>query len=85
MLGGFNPEGLGIEVDLSLPSARVIPSLEPIIEWGDGPAIIRSYNGTEYIGGTLPSGAQWNGLRVEHPSGKPQQNAYAERYNRTIR
>ena len=31
--GRLQPPGLGIEVDLSLPSARVIRSLEQIIEW----------------------------------------------------
>ena len=29
----YNREGLGIDVDLSLPSLRVIRSLEQIIEW----------------------------------------------------
>jgi putative transposase len=33
VLDDFNREGLGIEVDLSLPSGRVIRSLEQIIEW----------------------------------------------------
>src|SRR3546814_18349796 len=33
VLDDFNREGLGIEVDLSLPAARVIRSLEQIIEW----------------------------------------------------
>jgi putative transposase len=33
VIDDFNREGLGIEVDLSLPSARVIRSLEKIIEW----------------------------------------------------
>ena len=33
VLDDYNREGLGIEVDLSLPSSRVIRSLEQIIEW----------------------------------------------------
>ncbi len=33
VLDDFNREGLGIEVDLSLPSARVIRALDQIIEW----------------------------------------------------
>ena len=33
VLDDFNREGLGIEVDLSLPASRVIRSLEQIIEW----------------------------------------------------
>ena len=34
-------EGLGVDVDLSLPSARVIRSLEQIIEWRGKPLGIR--------------------------------------------
>ena len=41
VLDDFNREGLGIEVDLSLPSARVIRSLERIIEWRGKPRVIR--------------------------------------------
>lgn len=49
VLGDFNREGLGIEVDLSLPSVRVIRALEQIIEWRGKPRAIRSDNGPEYI------------------------------------
>jgi len=44
VLDDYNREGLGIEVDLSLPSARVIRSLEQIIEWRGKPAAIRCDN-----------------------------------------
>jgi hypothetical protein len=37
VLDDFNRQGLGIEVDLSLPSARVIRALEQIIEWRGKP------------------------------------------------
>ncbi|TBW98061.1 integrase core domain-containing protein, partial [Xanthomonas citri] len=61
-------------------------SLEQIIEWRGKPAVIRCDNGPEYISGALLSWAQRHGIRVEHiQAGKPQQNAYVERYNRTIR
>jgi putative transposase len=33
VLDDFNREGLGIEVDASLPALRVIRTLERIIEW----------------------------------------------------
>ncbi len=45
----FNREALGIEVDFSLPSERVIRSLEQIISWRGCPAVIRCDNGPEYI------------------------------------
>ena len=37
VLDDFNCEGLGFEVDFSLPAERVIRSLEPIIEWRGKP------------------------------------------------
>jgi len=86
VLDDFNREGLGIEVDLSLPSSRVIRSLEQIIEWRGKPRVIRCDNGPEYISGALLAWAEREGIRIEHiQPGKPQQNAYIERYNRTVR
>jgi putative transposase len=86
VLDDFSREGLGIEVDLSLPSVRVIRALEQIIEWRGKPQAIRCDNGPEYIRGTLLTWAAQQGIRIEHiQPGKPQQNAYVERYNRTVR
>lgn len=86
VLDDFNREGLGIEVDLSLPAARVIRTLDRIIEWRGRPAAIRCDNGPEYISGALLAWAEMRQIRIEHiQPGKPQQNAYVERYNRTVR
>lgn len=86
VLDDFNREGLGIEVDLSLPAARVIRALEQIIEWRGKPVAIRCDNGPEYISGALLGGAALRNIRIDHiQPGKPQQNAYVERYNRTVR
>ena len=41
VLDDFNREGLGIEVDFSLPTERVIRSLDRIIEWRGKPGTIR--------------------------------------------
>jgi len=49
VLNEHNREGLGIEVDLSLPSARVIRSLAQSIEWRSKPAAIRLDNIPKYI------------------------------------
>ena len=49
----YNREGLGIEVDLSLSSARVIRALEHIIEWRGKPDALRCDNGPEYISQAL--------------------------------
>ena len=86
VLDDFNREGLGIEVDFSLPSERVIRSLDRIIEWRGKPKTIRVDNGPEYISETLRKWAEKHSITIQHiQTGKPQQNAYVERYHRTVR
>ena len=86
VIDDFNREGLGIQVDLSLPSGRVIRALEQIIQWRGKPCAIRCDNGPEYISAELLSWARRHNIRIDHiQPGKPQQNAYVERYNRTVR
>jgi len=79
-------EGLGLEIDFSLPSERVIRALENIIEWRGCPKEIRCDNGPEYVSGIFQAWAIQRGIRIRYiQPGKPQQNGYAERYNRTVR
>jgi len=86
VIDDFNREGLEIEADFSLPSQRVIRSLERIIEWRGKPKTIRCDNGPEYISQVLQSWAKKQKITLEYiQPGKPQQNAYIERYNRTVR
>ncbi len=86
VLDDFNREGLGIEVDFSLPAERVIRSLNRIIEWRGKPETVRVDNGPEYISGKLLERAEKQSIAIQHiQPGKPQQNAYIERYNRTVR
>jgi len=63
----FNREGLGIEVDFSLPAERVIRTLEQIIEWRGKPAAIRCDNGPEYISATLTGWAERQGSHSKTP------------------
>ena len=47
---------------------------------------LRSYNGSEFTSQITQSWATQKGIRIEYlQPGKPQQNAYIERYNRTVR
>ena len=86
VLDDYNREGLGIEVDLSLPSARVVRTLEQIIEWRGKPQAIRCDNGPEYIAQTLIDWANDQQITLLYiQPGKPTQNAYIERFNRTVR
>jgi len=86
VLDDYNREGLGIEVDFSLPSQRVIRSLERIIEWRGKPLALRCDNGPEYISQQLIDWANSQKITLLYiQPGKPTQNAYVERFNRTVR
>ena len=86
VIDDFNREALGMEVDLSLPSERVIRSLEEIIEWRGKNKAIRCDNGPEYISSKLKNWAYRKNIDIKYiQPGNPQQNAYVERFNRTVR
>jgi len=86
VLDDYNREGLGIEVDLSLPSERIIRSLAQIIEWRGKPAAIRMDNGPENISQAMIDWANAQRITLMYiQPGKPTQNAYIERFNRTVR
>jgi putative transposase len=86
VIDDFNREALGIEVDFSLPAGRVARVLTQIIEQRGRPLAIRCDNGPEYVGKILTAWAAQRGIRLEYiQPGKPQQNAYIERFNRTAR
>lgn len=49
-------------------------------------SIIRCDNGPEYISGRLTARAEQHNIQIIYTQpGNPQQNAYIERYNRTVR
>ena len=86
VLDDCNREGLCIEVDFSLPAERVVRSLNQIIEWRGQPQAICVENGPEYVSGKLIEWAEKRHVGLEYiQPGKPQQRAYIERYNRTVR
>jgi len=86
VLDDYNRECLGLEVDFSLPSLRIIRALEQIIEWRGKPKTIRCDNGSEMCSGEFQAWAAKNGIQILFiQPGKPTQNAYVERFNRTVR
>lgn len=86
VIDDYNREGLAIDVDLSMPSLRVIRSLEQVIEWRGKPTAIRCDNGPEYLSGELVTWANKHKITILYiQPGKPTQNAYVERFNRMVR
>ncbi|MEQ1966088.1 IS3 family transposase [Xenorhabdus nematophila] len=86
IIDDFNREALAIEVDFSLPGCRVIRTLEQLMEWRGKPVSIRCDNGPEYTSTEFQAWAKQHQIQLNFiQPGKPQQNAYVERYNRTVR
>ena len=86
VIDDFKREGLAIEADFSFPSLRVTRVLDQLLEYRGKPKIIRCDNGPEFISREFTNWAKKNGIIIEYiQPGKPQQNAYIERHNRTIR
>jgi putative transposase len=64
----------------------VIRNLNRIIEWHGKPGSIRVDNGPEYISGKLLAWTEKRQISIRHiQPGKPQQNAFVEQYNWTVR
>jgi len=82
----FNRESLRIEIDTSLPSPRVVRALDELVELRGAPQRLRLDNGPEFISVALRQWAERHGVELLHiQPGKPTQNAYIERFNRTFR
>lgn len=82
-----NREGLGILASLSLPSTRITRWLDQIADCKGGyPDAIRVDNGPENISKHFQQWAKSHGIKVLYiQPGKPAQNGYIERFNRTYR
>ena len=86
VIDDYNREALWIEVDTSLPAERVVRVLEQLLDWRGKPTQIRMDNGPELISQRLESWAKEKNIALLHiQPGKPAQNAYIERFNRTFR
>ena len=82
----FNRELLAIEVDFNLPAERVVRTLERIAATRGYPLNLRSDNGPEFIAVTLADWAEQHGVSLEFiKPGKPMQNGFIERFNRSYR
>jgi hypothetical protein len=79
-------ECLGIEIDTSLPGERVVRTLDVIKSWRGVPDAIRCDNGPELLSQPFVTWCEQNGVEILYiQPGKPNQNAYIERFNKTFR
>src|SRR5215217_865081 len=73
-------------IHTSLPAERVVRVLEQLLAWRGRPTRIRMDNGPELISQRLERWAKEKQIELLHiQPGKPAQNAYIERFNRTFR
>ena len=82
----FSHECVAIEVDRSLPGARVVRVLERLAETIGLPQVLVCDNGPEFVGRTLDAWAYHRGLELRFiRPGKPIENAYVESFNGKFR
>jgi len=76
-------EGLAIEIDTSLPAQRVVRTLQQLETWRGLPKAIRLDNGPELTSQYLGDWCKDKGIELRFiQPGKPNQNAFIERFNR---
>ena len=81
-----NCEALGIEVATSIPSARVIRVMEQLIEMYGKPKALRLDNGSELTSIAFTEWCEQQKIELHFiQPGKPDQNAFIERFNKTYR
>jgi putative transposase len=79
-------EILDIEIDTSLPGERIVRVLDRLKEWRGTPAAIRCDNGPELLSLAFTTWCEENDVEIRYiQPGKPNQNAFIERFNRTYR
>lgn len=86
VLNDFNRGGVLVGANLSLRTLRVIRALELLVEWRGAPAALRYGNGPENVCASVQQWTKMHGVRLVFiQPGQLQENAYVERYNRTVR
>jgi putative transposase len=81
-----NREGLEIAMGLSLPRRRVIRVLDELVAVHGRPSTVRVDNGPEFTAQSFVDWCTEHGVAIYYiQPGKPDQNAYIERFNRSYR
>lgn len=86
VIDDFNREALAIEIDTSITGRRLIRVFKRLQDSRGLPKKMRCDNGPEFLSEEFIIWAESNGMKIQYiEPGKPNQNAYIERFNRTYR
>lgn len=86
VIDDYNREALLIKPAMSLPARYVTRLIDEIASLRGYPNIIRVDNGPEFISKVFKEWANRNGIFIQYiQPGKPAQNGFIERFNRTYR
>lgn len=86
IIDDFNRKALWIEANFSMPSAFVINALEKVIKENGKPQKIRVDNGPEFCSKEFVEWCESMEIMIQYiQPGKPMQNGFIERFNRSYR
>jgi putative transposase len=78
-------ETIAVEASYTMPARRVTQILERTIHEQGRPSCIRVDNGPEFISKEFKNWCKSKGIKVQYMQpGKPMQNGYVKRFNRTF-
>lgn len=86
VMDDYNREALAIQASSSIPSVSVINILKDVIDWRGKPEQIRVDNGPEFTSENFKDWCREVNIKLQYiQPGKPMQNGFIERFNRTYR
>lgn len=86
IIDDFNREALVVKADYSHSGRSVVNALQEIIDFRGKPEEIRCDNGPEFLSNIVVEFCNVQGIYLKYiQPGKPTQNAFVERFNKTFR
>lgn len=86
VIDDYNRELLAIEINTGMPAPRIIRVLNSILAYRGYPKRLKQNDGPDFISHALELWAEKHAVKLDFiKPGKPTQNAFIERFNRTYR